>query len=98
MAASKRRELVLTTALLEEESIEIAVGDSGPGLAKEIVDHLFEPFISTRRDGMGLGLSICRTIVEAHGGRIRVSENPGGGLTFRFTLPAALGTENDNDD
>ena len=98
MAASKRRELVLTTALLEEESIEIAVGDSGPGLAKEIVDHLFEPFISTKRDGMGLGLSICRTIVEAHGGRIRVSENPGGGLIFRFTLPAASGNENDNDD
>jgi C4-dicarboxylate-specific signal transduction histidine kinase len=86
MAASKRRELVLTTALLEEESVEIAVGDSGPGLAKEIVDRLFEPFISTKRDGMGLGLSICRSIVEAHGGRIRVSENPGGGLTFRFTL------------
>ena len=47
---------------------------------------------------MGLGLSICRTIVEAHGGRIRVSENPGGGLMLRFTLPAASGNENDNDD
>jgi len=97
MAESKRRDLVLTTALLEEETIEIAVCDSGPGLAREIVDHLFEPFASTKRNGMGLGLSICRSIVESHGGRIRVNENPGGGLTFRFTLPAASGNENDGD-
>jgi C4-dicarboxylate-specific signal transduction histidine kinase len=97
MAASTRRELVLTTDLLEEGTIEIAVGDSGPGLAKKVVDHLFEPFVSTKRDGMGLGLSICRSIVESHGGRIRVSENSGGGLTFRFTLPAASASENDND-
>jgi C4-dicarboxylate-specific signal transduction histidine kinase len=97
MAAGKRRELVLTTALLEEETIEVAVRDSGPGLAKKIVDHLFEPFVSTKRDGMGLGLSICRSIVESHGGRIRVSENSGGGLTFSFTLPAASANENDID-
>jgi two-component system sensor kinase FixL len=98
MAESKRRELVPTTARLEEEAAEIAVGDSGPGLAKEIVDRLFEPFVSTKRNGMGLGLSLCRSIVESHGGRIRVSENPGCGLTFRFTLPAASGNENDNGD
>jgi PAS domain S-box-containing protein len=97
MAESERRELVLTTARLEE-AVEVAVGDSGPGLAKEIVDRLFEPFVSTKRNGMGLGLSICRSIVESHGGRIRVSENPGGGLTFRFTLPAASGNENDDGD
>ena len=88
MAASDRCDLEVKTSLLDDETIEVSVVDSGPGLSPEIANHLFEPFISTKRNGMGLGLSICRSIVEAHGGRLRGDPNPGGGAIFRFTLPA----------
>jgi C4-dicarboxylate-specific signal transduction histidine kinase len=96
MAGIGRRELTISTALLDEETIEIAVADSGPGLARDVVDHLFDPFVSTKARGMGLGLSICRTIVESHGGRIGAAENSGGGLALRFTLPAAPADENND--
>jgi PAS domain S-box-containing protein len=88
MATSKRRELEVTTTLLDGETVEIAVADSGPGLAKEVANRLFEPFVSTKANGMGLGLSICRSIVEAHGGRLKGEPNLGGGTVFRFTLAA----------
>ena len=67
MANSRGRELTVTTARLDEETIEIAVADTGPGIAKDVANRLFEPFVSTKRHGMGLGLSICRSIVESHG-------------------------------
>ena len=67
MANSRGRELTVTTARLDEETIEIAVADTGPGIAKDMANRLFEPFVSTKRHGMGLGLSICRSIVESHG-------------------------------
>ena len=86
MAASDRRELEVKTCLLDDETIEIAVADSGPGLPSEVADHLFEPFVSTKRNGMGLGLSICRSIVEAHGGRLCANPGPDGGTIFHFTL------------
>ena len=70
-------------------SCEVSVADTGPGLAPEVASHLFQPFVTTKRKGMGLGLSICRTIVEAHGGKIWVDDRPGGGTVFRFTLRAA---------
>jgi len=70
-------------------SIEIAVADNGPGLPKEIQDRLFQPFVSTKADGMGVGLSICHAIIENHGGRIWTEENPGGGTIFRFTVASA---------
>ena len=98
MAGSGRPELTVSTALLDEETIEIAVADTGTGLAKDAVGHLFEPFVSSKTHGMGLGLSICRTIVESHGGTILAVENPGGGLALRFTLPAAPGDENNDAD
>jgi PAS domain S-box-containing protein len=86
MADSKRRELRVTTALVNAETVEIAVADTGTGLAKGVAERLFEPFVSTKHDGMGLGLSICRSIVEGHGGRLRGEPNPHGGTIFRFTL------------
>ena len=89
MSGDGRHDLEVRTALRDGEIVEIAIADRGPGLAKDAIDHLFEPFFSTKPNGMGLGLSICRTIVEAHGGRLWSEPNPGGGTIFRFTLPAA---------
>ena len=89
MTAGTRRELEVRMTLLDDHTVEIAIADSGPGLPKEVADHLFQPFISTKPGGMGLGLSICRSIVEAHGGRLRSEPIPGGGTVFRFTLAAA---------
>jgi PAS domain S-box-containing protein len=83
----KEPQLLVTTKRLDSETIEIIVVDNGPGLPAEIVNHLFEPFVSTRPDGMGLGLSICRSIVEAHNGVLRYEPNPPGGSVFRITLP-----------
>jgi two-component system, LuxR family, sensor kinase FixL len=89
MERSERRELVIQTALNDDGEVETAVIDSGPGLPPEIVAQLFQPFVSTKHDGMGLGLSICRTIIEAHGGRLTGAAHPEGGTVFRFTLPRA---------
>ncbi len=90
MAQSERRELEVVTARLDGKSIEIAVADRGSGLPDNIVEHLFEPFHTTKIDGMGLGLSICRSIVEAHGGKLGYEPNCGGGAIFRVTLPVPL--------
>jgi two-component system sensor kinase FixL len=69
--------------------IEISVADSGPGLADDVTATLFEPFVSTKANVMGLGLSISRSIVEAHGGRLHCEANPSGGTIFLFTIPVA---------
>ncbi|CAH0342595.1 ATP-binding protein [Rhizobium sp. CECT 9324] len=90
LAESERRELDVATSRLDDESIEIAVADLGSGLPDDILEHLFEPFHTTKSNGMGLGLSICRTIVEAHGGKLRYQPNRGGGSIFRVTLPVPL--------
>jgi two-component system, LuxR family, sensor kinase FixL len=89
MAEQTRRELAVGSALVDGATIEISVADSGPGLDQYVRDRLFEPFVTTKRHGMGLGLSICRSIVEAHGGRLWCEPNPAGGTIFRFTLGAA---------
>jgi two-component system sensor kinase FixL len=73
--------------------IEISVCDTGPGLAPEVAAHLFQPFITTKPTGMGVGLSICRTIIEAHEGEIAATKNLDGGATFRFTLRAVPAEE-----
>ncbi len=88
MEDGERRELVLSTAATPEDMVAINVADTGSGIAPEITGQLFQPFITTKRQGMGVGLSISRTIIEAHGGTIAPRPNPGGGTIFSFTLPA----------
>jgi two-component system sensor kinase FixL len=88
MQESSRRELVISTAAHDDDMIAITVADTGPGIAPEMASQLFQPFVTSKAQGMGVGLSICRTIVEAHGGRITVEPNPTGGTIFHFTLQA----------
>jgi len=83
--------LTLSAVGRDNGFIEVIVSDSGPGLAPEIVENLFAPFQSTKATGMGVGLSISRTIVEAHEGRIWADASPYGGTSFHFTLPNADG-------
>jgi two-component system, LuxR family, sensor kinase FixL len=89
MEASQKRELVVSTAADEDDMIAIIVADTGSGIAPEVASQLFQPFVTSKRHGMGVGLSISRTIVEAHGGQVTAEPNPGGGAVFRFTLRAA---------
>jgi PAS domain S-box-containing protein len=89
MAVCDRRELEVETSRLGRESVEIAIADSGSGLSHELADRLFDPFVSTKHNSMGLGLSICRSIVRAHGGNLSARPNPHGGTIFFFTLEAA---------
>ncbi|HXW23279.1 MAG TPA: PAS domain S-box protein [Xanthobacteraceae bacterium] len=86
MAGSPRRELLISTTSADAMAV-INVADSGMGIDAEMAAQLFQPFVTTKPHGMGVGLSISRTIVEAHGGRIWTEPNPGGGTIFRFTLP-----------
>jgi C4-dicarboxylate-specific signal transduction histidine kinase len=88
MADQAVREVTLATRALASEMIEVTVADIGPGIPREMADQLFSPFVSTKRDGMGMGLSISRSIVEAHGGQLTAEPNPMGGTIFRFTLPS----------
>ena len=81
------RHIVLGVAHLGSGEIEIRIVDSGPGIPIDRIDQLFDSFYTSKAHGMGLGLSISRSIVEAHGGRIRAENNAGGGATFRMTFP-----------
>ncbi|MFY0104380.1 ATP-binding protein, partial [Acinetobacter baumannii] len=80
------RDLHITSRKRLDGYIEIGVRDTGPGVAPDIQSRLFEAFVSSKTDGMGLGLSICRTIIEAHGGRIVCELPEDGGTLFKFTL------------
>lgn len=88
MEAVERRELAIATRAIGADNLaEVEIVDSGPGIPAAIADRLFQPFVTTKASGMGLGLSICREIVEAHQGRLAVAPNPSGGAMFRLTLP-----------
>jgi signal transduction histidine kinase len=82
------RELHISTVSIEPEVVRVAVRDTGHGLRPESLPRLFEPFYTTKPDGMGMGLSICRSIIEAHGGRLWVTTCKPRGALFQFTIPA----------
>lgn len=82
------RELTISTGKDEPSAVLVTVRDSGPGVAPENIERVFEPFCTTKAGGMGMGLSICRSIVQAHGGTLRLSANVPRGAVFRFTVPA----------
>ena len=86
MQDCSRRELVVSTGLIDSGTVQVAVSDTGSGIAPEIADKLFQPFVTNKPQGMGVGLSISRTIIEAHGGKLWTEPNPGGGTVFRLTL------------
>ncbi|MCA1477556.1 sensor protein FixL [Bradyrhizobium sp. NBAIM08] len=88
MAQSQRRELVVANTRVADGMIEVEVSDTGIGFREDIIPNLFQTFFTTKDTGMGVGLSISRSIIEAHGGRMWAESNATGGATFRFTLPA----------
>jgi len=88
MEHSEQRELTVSTKRSDDKTI-VVVSDTGSGIAPEMLDRLFLPFSTSKEGGMGVGLSISRTIVESHGGRIWAEANPGGGTRFCFSLPSA---------
>jgi signal transduction histidine kinase len=85
------RELLISTRRAEPDGVLVAVRDSGPGLAPATLERLFEAFNTIKPNGLGLGLSICRSIIESHGGRLWASTNLPRGAAFQFTLPAHPG-------
>lgn len=88
MIDSPERRLVISSEAVDGDMVQVSVADTGGGMAPEVMEKLFQPFVSTKPHGMGVGLSICRTIVESHGGRIWPEPNSPHGTVFRFTLPA----------
>jgi two-component system sensor kinase FixL len=89
MQRADRRELVISTRLVEDGMIRTDIADTGAGLSEEITSLLFEPFVTTKTHGLGVGLAVSRAIVEAHYGRLWAESNPGGGAILSFTLPLA---------
>ncbi len=89
LSESEDRRLEIDAVRLDPETVQVSVIDSGSGLDADVASRLFQPFVSSKASGMGLGLSICQTIVEAHGGKIWLDEDAGGRTAFRFTLVAA---------
>jgi C4-dicarboxylate-specific signal transduction histidine kinase len=88
MAASDRRELTFIALRRSDDMIEVQVRDTGPGIAEDVKERLFQPFVTSKTSGVGVGLSISRAIIESHRGQIWVEDNNGGGTVFKFTVPA----------
>lgn len=87
MANAEPKILTVDTGAGRGDLVEVSVADTGPGIAADMEDRLFQPFVSGKSQGMGIGLSICRSIIEAHGGTIWVESNSAHGVTIRFTVP-----------
>jgi signal transduction histidine kinase len=81
------RELSLSTEQTQASGFLVTVGDTGPGIDPENIERIFEAFYTSKSNGVGMGLSICRSIINAHGGRLWADLNTSGGAIFRFTLP-----------
>jgi two-component system sensor kinase FixL len=88
-AGGRERRIRVVALLNGAQTVEIAVSDTGSGIPADRLAHVFDPFFTTKPNGLGMGLPISRTIIETHGGRFWAENNPGGGATFRFTLPVA---------
>jgi C4-dicarboxylate-specific signal transduction histidine kinase len=86
----RRRELTVSVARAEPDHVQVAVADTGPGLDPTTAQRIFEPFFTTKSDGLGMGLSISRSIIEAHGGHLWVSPRPPHGTAFHFTIPIGV--------
>jgi signal transduction histidine kinase len=85
----RERALLITSETFEDDSVQIAVSDNGPGIDPQTVQHVFDAFSTTKPEGMGMGLAISRSIIDAHGGRLWTEANDQYGVTFQFTLPIA---------
>ena len=86
MRGSRNKRIEISSKKRDDGFVEVMIADSGPGLDRHIAEHLFQPFVSTKESGMGLGLSICHTIVNGHGGKIWAGPSALGGTIFHFTL------------
>jgi len=90
LAAARRdnRRITVRTLLTADDTVELSVSDTGPGIPLDVLKQVFEPFFTTKESGMGMGLAIARTIVEAHGGSLSAENRAGGGAKFRLTIPS----------
>ena len=91
MTGSPVRALTISAGPGPEGFVTVRVADTGPGISEEVAPRLFEPFVTSKKTGMGIGLSICRTIIEAHGGDISCHSGKDGGTIFQFSVPTASG-------
>jgi len=85
--------IILSTKTIDSQTIMVSITDEGPGISDDILENMFEPYVTSYQNSMGLGLSICRTIIEMHGGKIMGKSLPTGGACFQFTLPIAYANE-----
>ena len=90
------RRLTIVTMACPEDSVRVTVCDTGPGVAGDQLERVFEPFVTSKTQGLGLGLAVCRSIVAAHEGRLWAENNPDGGASFCFELPCLSGAQKES--